>query len=57
MILTKKDIRRLEENIHCWITPLQEAMILERFGTEAEDCHEWSEQDINEQIRKILREN
>ena len=56
MILTKRDIRKLEESMHCWITPRQEAMILERFGTEPDDCHEWSQQDIAEQIRKILRE-
>ncbi|WP_207643855.1 hypothetical protein [Desulfitobacterium hafniense] len=38
-------------------TKEQEAIILERFGTEPGDGHEWSEQDIAEQIRKIVRDN
>ena len=54
MILTKKDIQKLNESMHCFIAPAQEALILEQFGTEPDDIHEWSEQDITEQIRKIL---
>lgn len=54
MILTKKDIQKFSESMHCFITPAQEALILEQFGTEPDDIHEWSEQDIAEQIRKII---
>lgn len=54
MKLTKKDIQKLSESMHCFITPDQEAMILKDFCTEPDDVHEWSEQDIAEHIRRIL---
>lgn len=56
MILTKNDLTRLQESMHHWFSPLQRQRILELFGTEPED-NVWSEQDIAEQIRKIIRDN
>lgn len=56
MILTKNDLTRLQESMHHWFSPLQKQRVLEMFGTEPED-YEWSEQDIAEQIRKIIRDN
>jgi len=56
MVLTKADLNRLRESMHHWFTPMQESLILEQFGTEPDDF-EWSEQDLAEQIRKIIRDN
>jgi len=55
MIYTKKDVRRLREQAHLKISEEQESAILERFGAEPDDLHEWTEQDICEQVRKMLR--
>lgn len=57
MILTKKDIRNLREKSFLRITAEQEAAILERFGSEPGDGNVWSEQDIHEQVRKMLQGN
>jgi len=57
MILNRKKLRAWEKSAHILFTKEQEAIILERFGTEPGDGHEWSEQDIAEQIRKIVRDN
>jgi hypothetical protein len=54
MILTKKDIQKLRESSFLNISAEQEAEILERFGSEP-DGHEYTEQDIYEQIRKMIR--
>ncbi len=61
MILTENDIRKLEEDLHCLITPRQKAIILERFGNEPDESHVWTEQDIivifltdSSQLPKIL---
>ena len=53
MTLTKKDIKKWQENMRTPLSKEQETAILERFGTEPEP-HEWSEQDIAEQIRNFL---
>jgi hypothetical protein len=55
MTLTKKSLKRLGDNLRIYFTSEQKRIILERFGTEPEE-HEWSEQDIAEQIRKIVRD-
>lgn len=55
MTLTKKDIQRLGEQSFMIITKAQEAEILRRFSEEPYP-YEWSEQDIAEQIRKIIRD-
>ena len=56
MILTKKDLDRLQESMHHWVTSEQRQEILEAFGSEPDE-YEWSEQDIAENIRKIIRDN
>jgi hypothetical protein len=56
MILTKKDLDRLQESMHHWFTSEQRQEILEAFGSEPDE-YEWSEQDIAENIRKIIRDN
>jgi len=55
MILTKKDIRNLREKSFLRITAEQETAILERFGSEPGDGNVWTEQDIYEQVRKMLQ--
>lgn len=55
MTLTKKKLDTLLESI--WIlhiTKEQYDAILERFGTEPGDGEAWTEQDIYEQIRKMI---
>jgi hypothetical protein len=54
MVLTKRDIQKLRVQSRLIISIEQEAVILEHFGTEPDDQHEWSEQDIYEQIRKMI---
>ena len=54
MIFTKKDVQNLRENAFPSISAEQERAILKRFGTEPDDYHEWSEQDIYEQVRKMI---
>lgn len=55
MILTKRSLRKWEESMFTLLTAEQQRIILERFGSEPEP-HVWSEQDIAEQIRKIILE-
>lgn len=55
MILTKKDIQKLREKSFMKITTEQETAILERFGSEPDDGYIWTEQDIYEQVRKMLQ--
>lgn len=55
MIYTKKDVQRLREQARLEISEEQESAILERFGAKPDDLHEWTEQDICEQVRKMLR--
>ena len=56
MILTKKNLDRLQKSMHHWFTSEQRQEILEIFGSEPDE-YEWSEQDIAENIRKIIRDN
>lgn len=53
MILTKKKLRVWEESAFITFTQEQEKLILEQFGTEPDDEHVWSLQDIVQQVRKI----
>lgn len=55
MTLNKRSLRKWAESARLTISAEQEAAILERFGTEPDDEHEWTEQDIYEQVRKMLR--
>jgi hypothetical protein len=57
MTLNKRKLRVWEKSLFTLFTKEQEELILERFGTEPGDGHEWSEQDIAEQIRKIVRDH
>lgn len=53
MIMTKKKLRNLCESMHWWISPELESKILADFGEEPIP-YEWSEQDLFEQIRKLV---
>jgi len=55
MIINKKDISDLREKSHLKISQEMENIILEKFGREPEG-YEYTEQDIYEQIRKMLQE-
>jgi len=55
MLLTNKNIQDLRDKKHLTISYEQETTILNRFGMEPDDNQEWTEQDIYEQIRKMLR--
>ncbi len=56
MTLTEKSLRKWEDSSFTALTAEQRRLILERFGAEPEP-HEWSEQDISEQVRKICYEH
>jgi len=55
MIMTEKKLLEWEESMHTSFTAGQRRTILDRFGKEPEP-HEWSEQDIAEQINRICLE-
>jgi hypothetical protein len=60
MIVTKKDIQYLRKKSFLNISKEMEEMILERFDKEMEPdedgcIYEYTQQDIWEQIRKMLR--
>ena len=55
MTYSKKDIQNLREHARLKISTKQEVAIIKRFGTELDEKHEWSEQDIYEQTCKMLR--
>jgi len=55
MIFEKKDIQKLRDQFRYTITTEQEAAILDRFGRAPDDEHEWSQQDIYEQVRKMFK--
>ena len=62
MIITRRYIQDLREKSFIDISEDTEKLILEKFGQdpEADDNggrHEYSEQDIWEQIRKIIQKN
>ena len=54
MTLNKRSLRKLCEAMRIIFTREQERTVLERFGTEPEP-YEWSQQDIEMQVRKICR--
>jgi len=56
MILSDKTLREWEQSAHIMFTDKQKRLILDFFGSEPDDCHIWSEQDIAEGIRKICRD-
>ena len=56
MILTKESLNKLLTDM--WVRDVSEeqySAILDNFGREPCAEHEWTEQDIIEQIRKMLR--
>ena len=56
MILTKESLYKLLADM--WVIDVSEdqcSALLDTFGTEPCAEHEWTEQDIIEQIRKMLR--
>lgn len=60
MILTKKDLREYQENMRITISDSLEKKILNEYGTmipvdDEGHTSEYTEQDIYEQIRKILQ--
>ncbi len=54
MTITKEYIENLRNNTFMNISIKQEKQILDMFSSEPENGHEWSMQDIHEQIRKIV---
>lgn len=57
MTRNKRKLAQFSESMRLLLTKEQEQIILERFRTEPDDGYEWSEQDITEQIRHILRKS
>ncbi|HEY9062300.1 MAG TPA: hypothetical protein VIO64_17640 [Pseudobacteroides sp.] len=62
MIVTKKYIQELKEKSFLEVSKKAEELILEKFGEESEPdengyIQTYTEQDIWEQIRKIIQEN
>jgi len=62
MIVTKKYIRRLREKHFLRLSESTERLILEKLGKDPEPegdghTHWYTEQDIAENIRKIIRDN
>ena len=57
MILTKKDLDTewWEMFLHCKDPEAAKAEVLELFSEEPDNEHQWTEQDICEQMRKIIR--
>ena len=60
MILTKKDLREYQENMRVSISDSLAKELLEQYGHPVVDdeghIFEYTEQDIYEQIRKIIRD-
>jgi hypothetical protein len=58
MILTKKDLKKYQENMRIYISEEQQKEIIATYGTLAEDgngnMHEYTEQDIYAQLRKLF---
>ena len=57
MILTSKDLDTTGAavRLHCKDVEAAKAEILALFSEEPDDEHQWTEQDIHEQMRKIIR--
>ena len=60
MLLTKKDLKKYQENMRVYIPKELEKELLNIYGTlesdEEGNFYEFTEQDIYEQLRKIIRE-
>ena len=56
MTIDKKWLDEYCKGLRCRITKEQETHILSLFTTEPDEKHTWNEQDICEQIRRILRD-
>lgn len=54
MILTKKALHKMCQSYNFGITPALESYLLSIYGDKPDKEHEWSEQDIHEQVRKII---
>ncbi len=59
MILTSKDLDTKLANLflNCKDVEAAKAEILALFSEEPDDEHQWTEHDIYEQMRKIIRKN
>ena len=57
MILSRKelDTKLAALFLHCKDAEAAKTEILELFSEEPDDGHQWTEQDIYEQMRKIIR--
>ena len=57
MILTRNDLdtKLADMFLHCKDVEAAKAEILAFFSEEPDDEHQWTEQDIHEQMRKIIR--
>ena len=57
MTITRKDLENKWQSLflYCKDHEAAKAEILELFSEEPDGEHEWSEQDIYEQMRKIIR--
>ena len=54
MTANRRMTRQLREQAHMSIDNELEALILEQYGTEPDDSPEYTEQDLHEQIRKLI---
>ncbi|MCB2362396.1 hypothetical protein [Clostridium estertheticum] len=54
MILTKKELYKICKSYNFVITTELQTYILSIYGYNPDEEHEWSEQDIYEQVRKII---
>ena len=54
MILTKKELSKICKSYNFVITLELQTYILSIYGNKPDEKHEWSEQDIYEQVRKII---
>ena len=57
MILTQDDVNREWQCmfLHCKDPTAAKAEILALFSEEPDEAHQWADQDIYEQMRKIIR--
>lgn len=55
MTISEKELTTKLNSMRLSVTQEQFNEMLALFGTESDECHEWTEQDICEQIRKIVR--
>lgn len=55
MTITEKELNSYLSEQRFHVTPEKKKEILALFSTELEDGFQWTEQDIYEQIRKLIR--